>query len=618
MKRVWLYSNTKMLMVLVGCWAALFGVLRYQQDASPLHSTIHRLHSRDAPRRLEAARELGLYQLSANEAVAALIEAVHDPDEDVRSAAIASLKPFGPRAAAAVPALCGALRNERAGRLRSSIAEGLGMIGSPAAVPTLIEALEDQDEGVRRAAALALRQIGGAASAAIPQLIACLERDAAEEVRFASLEAALAIAQGSIDPTRDGEPIVAAWVNALRRDPSIKVRARAASLVQDPMHAVLAAGASRMTARLFDTEVAALIAALSDPSRDVRRAASNSLAAIGISDPRVVPALCQAARDSRESREVAGYLERVRLELSDDVRVSAGEKIQSASRAILGLLDLKDTEARCALVGLLARFVELEQTAQDPARRQTASTAFQTVLAMIGDEREDPQVRRTIIEHCVQLPWTDDERVIRALGTALAGKDSGLRSCTVWVLLNGLRPRAKPSVRAAWRAMIPSLAAALRDPERDVRYGAARTLDDLGPEAHAARAALQKLARDERDPDVRRIAADAVESRDTPAKLKDPRPEIRCAAAMALGRMGWPAAAAIPDLIAALDDLATDVRGAAAQVLGMIGPEARAAIPALRRLAAHDPDTVVQGYADDAFMAILGTSADPSREPPPE
>jgi HEAT repeat protein len=61
----------------------------------------------------------------------------------------------------AVPALIEALSDEDSG-VRASAASALGKIGEPAkeAITALIQALSDKDESVRRAAAEVLKKIG--------------------------------------------------------------------------------------------------------------------------------------------------------------------------------------------------------------------------------------------------------------------------------------------------------------------------------------------------------------------------------------------------------------------------------------------------------------------------
>ena len=71
---------------------------------------------------------------------------------------------------------------------------------------------------------------------------------------------------------------------------------------------------------------------------------------------------------------------------------------------------------------------------------------------------------------------------------------------------------------------------------------------------------------------------------DLAAALADPDPDLRVASAMALENMGPAAAPAVPALAKALGDREPGVRQAAVKALGAIGPEARAALPALIRI----------------------------------
>jgi HEAT repeat protein len=284
--RQFLRTNTAMLIVLVVCCALLFGVLRHWHDASPLRETLRRLSDGDASGRLLAARELGIHH--AEETVPALSAALHDPDDRVRSEAIASLKLFGPRTAPAVPALCSVLREDRDARFRRVAAEALGMIEAPTAVLRLIDALEDPDEEVREAVAAALGRIGPRASACIPNLVIRFEREAAASMRIASLRSLGSCAGGQ---TTDRSPVVAALVRALRRDPDSRVRELAASaLVMVARPAVPTTlpppQPGRIPMGLVDQMVPAFIEAMDDPSREVRMASGSGLAQIGLEDPR--------------------------------------------------------------------------------------------------------------------------------------------------------------------------------------------------------------------------------------------------------------------------------------------------------------------------------------------
>ncbi len=110
--------------------------------------------------------------------VQGLIKQLQDPDPQKRKDAAFALSELGPKAAAAAPALVGALKDNDT-RVWATMA--LGKIGSAAAAP-LAEALKDEDANVRKAALTALIDIGSGADAAVPELTKALS-DKDEEIR---------------------------------------------------------------------------------------------------------------------------------------------------------------------------------------------------------------------------------------------------------------------------------------------------------------------------------------------------------------------------------------------------------------------------------------------------
>lgn len=133
------------------------------------------LSSPDLAVRTRAVMALAEAGPGAKDAVPALARAVGDRNLNVRYWAGSTLKALGPAAAGAVPALVGMLKTFPGGTpeldgpmryypdARQVAAEALGAIGpaAKAAVPALKEALKDDSDGVRQAAAAALKAIGG-------------------------------------------------------------------------------------------------------------------------------------------------------------------------------------------------------------------------------------------------------------------------------------------------------------------------------------------------------------------------------------------------------------------------------------------------------------------------
>jgi uncharacterized protein (UPF0147 family) len=93
----------------------------------------------------------------------------------------------------------------------------------------------------------------------------------------------------------------------------------------------------------------------------------------------------------------------------------------------------------------------------------------------------------------------------------------------------------------------------------------------LGPEAVEALPSLRAVARDSPDTAVRSAADRAIKSISCVDDLNSQDPAVRITAALTLGRLGWRATPAMPDLIATMKDRDTNVRVAAANALGALG-----------------------------------------------
>lgn len=125
------------------------------------------LRDPDKSERSHSAYRLGLMGPAAKSAVPALIGMLEGEDPSDHEAAIGALGRIGPPSLAALPAM-----------LRRSTAASPGVIPwavslasiGPGGVPTLIEGLDDPDEGVRWTAAAALGKLGAAARDAVPRL----------------------------------------------------------------------------------------------------------------------------------------------------------------------------------------------------------------------------------------------------------------------------------------------------------------------------------------------------------------------------------------------------------------------------------------------------------------
>jgi HEAT repeat protein len=237
-----------------------------------IEALVEALASPEAATRWRAAQALGESGPTAREAGPALIAALDDPDFWVGEAAAVALRRItgeteaprerrnrGPRAAPPVaPALQSLIDRMRDPASRWMAIVALGEMGSEAraAVPHLIEALEDADVQVRWDAAKTLGKIGPAAGAAVSALA------------------------------------------ALANDPS------------DALVRQYAVGALGRIGKNAKGAVPSLIHALKESSMDLHVKAAEALVGIGVA---AVPALIEAMKDTDQAFRVraAGTLRRI-------------------------------------------------------------------------------------------------------------------------------------------------------------------------------------------------------------------------------------------------------------------------------------------------------------------
>jgi HEAT repeat protein/beta-lactamase regulating signal transducer with metallopeptidase domain len=249
-------------------------------------------------------------QDSTRAVIRALLEAVRDPDIEVRRAAIRSLGRYEDPSTA--PAFREALRDPDH-EIRYAAIEALAELKDRSSVAAIAAALSDEHVEVRRAAADALDDLP--AAGARNQLIAAL-KDPDAEVR-ANVISALARLK---DPSAT-EALVAAM-----KDPKPDVRARAIEALHELE---------------LPTPPAGLLDALRDPVAAVRHQAAH---AVGhYQDARAVPSLRTMLDDSNaEVREAA-------VEALSEIRTEA------AIEALMGALKSKDPKVRRAAADALGQ-----------------------------------------------------------------------------------------------------------------------------------------------------------------------------------------------------------------------------------------------------------------------
>jgi HEAT repeat protein len=164
---------------------------------------------------------------------------------------------------------------------------------------------------------------------------------------------------------------------------------------------------------------------------------------------------------------------------------------------------------------------------------------------------------------------------------------------------------------------VEALAADLESDDKEVRYEAAKTLEDMGANAGDAVPELKEALQDP-DDDVRYRAAKALSKVGSAASqavpelgkaLKDGNPDVRYYAAKALADQGSQAEGALQDLIDALKDTnnSAEMRYYVIKTLRDLGQKAADAVPILK-LATKGQEKKVAQAAESALQRIQGSS----------
>ena len=382
-------------------------------------------------------------------------------------------------------ALLQAMRN-RDWFVRRSATLALGEVGDPRALEALIEALKDEDEDVRRAAAWALGKMGDLATEPLMELLL----------------------GGGVEERRG-----AAWALGVIRD------ARA---------------------------VEALIEALKDEDEDVRRGAAWALGELG---EQALPSLDKAL----DVEEVATIAREIisRIQSGEEGEVEGVEvEAAHAEEVFLSPMELEE-------IGLESATPALEEKVVEEAAAQVVSE----VLGKMGwkpeeEEKADYFIARRQWDKVTEM----GELAVDSLVNALEDEDEEVRSRAAWALGVIGSPRA-----------VDSLVSALEDPVRDVRVKAAGSLKKIG--THCTDALLQALQEggDELRKEAARVLGDIKDLRAVPFLVKalgDPDEKVRGRAANALEKIGEPAVEALQ---AALSSDDPNIRALAASILTKMG-----------------------------------------------
>ena len=264
-------------------------------------------------------RSLATIALGVSAAVIAVISLRHplreqwhlyrlnSDDQEIRKNAVASLG--GIRSVRAIPRFISLWRQDLhdtpfAGSIRELTCEALAEIG-PAAIPSLVDALEDTSEGVRTCAAIALTRIK---PEGVDVLIQQLENHkpyvrsyAAWALSGVGAEASPAVSTlakllGDKDPEVRKYSAAALREIGQKAEPAVPALIAALSDEHPPVRVI----AETTLTRIGPPAVSALIGKLRDEDEVVRRAAVNALGKMGADARSAVPALRERLKDESD------------------------------------------------------------------------------------------------------------------------------------------------------------------------------------------------------------------------------------------------------------------------------------------------------------------------------
>jgi HEAT repeat protein len=226
-------------------------------------------------------------------------------------------------------------------------------------------------------------------------------------------------------------------------------------------------------------------------------------------------------------------------------------------------------------------------------------------LTMAMEKDKDAEIRREVAQALGRM-GEEAKLTVPSLAKALAeDKEAGVREAAARALGGRMVPHS--------RTAVDELGKALKDSSPGVRTGAASTLNDLGAEAKAALPRVLAYLQDARDKGsepagrvyaaqlASKLSAEAATSLPVlVAVVVDPadNPQVRSAAAEALGRFGDKAESAAAKLAQVVGDAKADpgVRQKALMALGKVSSDAKALWP-VARAALAEKDSALRGQA---------------------
>jgi HEAT repeat protein len=563
---------------------------------------------------------------SEHRAIPAITGLLRDPDADVRLYAAGALAWLGAPAEEIVPVVAAELRQDDAQRLRlaTSIIADLGPEAA-AAVPALVKLISRDDAELTIRLARALSAIGPAAKDAIPSL---KKRLAEDKHRGHEIGLDIAIALWRIARDHDAPRILREQMaNSARPDRVAEVLSRIdsgeetikalAELLKSEKPEVAIAAAGVLGSKVNEA-VPLLGRMLAHTEPNVRARAVVALVRLG---PEAKGAIEPLRASTKDDNPEIGFWSTVALCRLDPT--------PEAIAAVAGYLDHRDPQLRLLAAGVLGQLgakaasaaprLAVARTDEDGPVRLAAvmaawkatsdPTALQSATELL--KFPDEEVRSMAALDIGEIMGSNAKPIVPELVKRLFDAFSSVRSNAAESL-----GRIGPAASSA----APALLALLEGDEPSfVQSAACEALGRIQPNDKEAVVAVLRKKVVHPDPLTRihaalslwQLAGDDSGAKEAERGIKYRSHHVRITAAEMLWRMKQDGRV-VPFLVRTLEDSNLEggsnenERYMAARALGRIGSPAKAALPELRKLLSH-PDA---GLADIAAEAVRAIEAD--------
>ena len=386
-------------------------------------------------------------------AVAALVSALQEADRQLSLTIVDILERMGPQAEESVPALIEVLKQENFSfhthplflNRRAEVSDALISIGV-AAVPKLIEVLNDTDKEVVYYAVWVLLNLGAEAQDAVPALCQILD-DESERIREIVVSALNMIAApidltvlGELKYMQQGQSVVSATPK--RSNPAHAAVPYLIRRLNDESSQVRIKAAGALGNIGDPTAVPALIDALQDKAEDVRGAAASALGDIGAPAKAAVPIMIKMLKNQN-------YLTRSAI-----LSGLGGIGDPTATPALIDALDDYSAHVRRTAIVQLGRI------------RDPVETIVPALMKTLADSEAEVRLWGSLALSVIGEP------AIPALIEGLNDETVVVRRGTTHALI---------VMGAAAQAAVLALRKALKDNDKQVRLNAARALKEITP-----------------------------------------------------------------------------------------------------------------------------------------